>query len=253
MPSGNEWAKRLRSVLHVLYLIFNEGYLASAGAELARSELSGEAIRLTRVVRLALPDDPEVAGLLALMLLTEARRPARTTRDGQLIQLNEQDRSLWNRDLIAEGFGLLREAWGKTSVGEYQLQAAIAAAHDRAPRAEDTDWREIAYLYGLLERMTSNPMVSLNRAIAIAMADGPKAGLALMEPLEEQLSGHHRLHAARAHLLEMDGDVDAAIAEYEAAARRTKSLPERHYLTIRAARLNERRRAPESRGSGKPD
>jgi RNA polymerase sigma factor (sigma-70 family) len=239
MPSGGEWSERLRSVLHVLYLIFNEGYVSSSGPELARSELSGEAIRLTRIVRLALPDDPEVAGLLALMLLTEARRPARTDAHGELITLAEQDRTLWNQELIAEGVTLIAEALGQGAVGEYQLQAAIAAVHDQAARVEDTDWREILGLYALLERMTDNPMVSLNRAVATAMADGPEAGLALLETLEDRLPGHHRLHAVRAHLLELAGDVDAAIAEYRTAAARTSSLPEQHYLTRQAARLNQ--------------
>ncbi len=241
MPSGDEWAGRLRSVLHVLYLIFNEGYLTSRGSELARSELSGEAIRLARIVRLALPDDPEVAGLLALMLLTEARREARAGPSGELIPLTEQDRSLWDRDVIAEGLELVAAARRREPAGEYLVQARIAALHDQAPRVEDTDWREIAALYGLLERMSSNPMVSLNRAIAVAMVDGPQAGLALLEPLSEPLAGHHRLHAVSAHLLEIAGEVDAAIAEYETAARRTTSIPEQHYLTVRAARLNERR------------
>ena len=239
MPSGGEWSERLRSVLHVLYLIFNEGYVSSSGPELARSELSGEAIRLTRIVRLALPDDPEVAGLLALMLLTEARRPARTDAHGELITLAEQDRTLWNQELIAEGVTLIAEGLGQGAVGEYQLQAAIAAVHDQAARVEDTDWREILGLYALLERMTDNPMVSLNRAVATAMADGPEAGLALLETLEDRLPGHHRLHAVRAHLLELAGDVDAAIAEYRTAAARTSSLPEQHYLTRQAARLNQ--------------
>jgi RNA polymerase sigma factor (sigma-70 family) len=241
MPAGDEWAERLRSVLHVLYLIFNEGYLTSGGPQLARGELSGEAIRLVRNVRRAVPDDPEVAGLLALMLLTEARRPARAGPNGELIPLAEQDRSLWDRDLIAEGIGLLADAWSKRSAGEYLVQAQIGAVHDQAARYEDTDWREIAALYGLLERITGNPMVSLNRAIAVAMLEGPAAGLALLEPLEELLAGHHRLYAIRAHLLELAGDADAAIGEYETAASRTTSIPERDYLTMRAARLNERR------------
>ncbi len=237
MPSGDEWPERLRSLLHVLYLIFNEGYVATSGSELARPDLSGEAIRLTRIVQLALPDEPEVAGLLALMLLTEARRPARSDPAGRLIPLDEQDRSLWDRELIREGRSLLAAAFEQGAVGDYQLQAAIAAAHDRAARSEDTDWREILGLYGLLERLTGNPMVSLNRAIAAAMVDGPPAGLALLEPLEEPLAGHHRLHAVRAHLLELAGDTDAAIADYEAAAGRTTSVPEQQYLTTQAARL----------------
>ncbi|HSS04079.1 MAG TPA: DUF6596 domain-containing protein [Solirubrobacterales bacterium] len=241
MPAGDERAERLRSVLRVVYLIFNEGYLTSSGAELARAELSAEAIRLARIAHLALPEDPEVTGLLALMLLTDARRPARAQADGELIPLAEQDRALWDRELIDEGAALLAGALGKGAVGEYQLQAAIAAEHATAARAEDTDWREILGLYGLLERMTGNPMVALNRAIAAAMVDGPDAGLVLLEDLDERLDGHHRLHAVRAHLLEMSGCVEGAIAEYRAAASRTNSLPEQNYLTTQAARLNARR------------
>jgi RNA polymerase sigma factor (sigma-70 family) len=240
MPSGEQWTERLRSVLHVLYLIFNEGYLTSGGPELARGEFSGEAIRLARIVRRALPRDPEVAGLLALMLLTEARRPARADANGELIPLAEQDRSLWDRELIAEGLDVLATAWSRGVAGEYLVQAQIAALHDQAARYEDTDWREIATLYSLLEQLTGNPMVSLNRAIAVAMVEGPRAGLALLEPLEQPLAGHHRLHAIRGHLLEMAGDVDAAIGEYRTAAGRTTSIPEQNYLTMQAARLNER-------------
>jgi RNA polymerase sigma factor (sigma-70 family) len=237
MPSGPELAPRLASVLHVLYLIFNEGYLTGSGEELVRAEVSADAIRLTRIVRLALPDDPEVAGLLALMLLTEARRPARADAGGALVPLAEQDRSRWDRDLIAEGDALISQAWRRGAVGPYQVQAAIAALHDEAAVAADTDWREILALYGLLEQMTANPMVSLNRAIAAAMAEGPSAGLALIVALEERLAGHHRLHAVRAHLLEMDGQFESAIADYEAAAARTASVPEQQYLVMRAARL----------------
>jgi RNA polymerase sigma factor (sigma-70 family) len=242
MPAGGERAERMRSVLHVLYLIFNEGYLTSGGPQLARSELSADAIRLARIVHLAAPEDPEVTGLLALMLLTEARRPARCNDQGDLIPLAEQNRSLWNAELIAEGLALIAEAWSKGAVGEYQLQAAVAAAHDQAARVEETDWREIVALYSVLERIRPNPMVSLNRAIAVAMVDGPQAGLALLERLEQPLAQHHRLHAVRAHLLEMAGETAAAIGEYEAAAARTTSLPEQNYLTMRAARLNERKR-----------
>jgi RNA polymerase sigma factor (sigma-70 family) len=237
MPTGGEWAERLRSVLHVLYLLFTEGYAASTGARVARSELSAEAIRLTRMVHAALPDDPEVAGLLALMLLGEARRPARTGPRGELVPLAEQDRSRWDRDLIAEGVALLSEALPKGAVGEYQLQAAIAAVHDETETADETDWRQILALYALLERMTGNPVVTLNRAVAAAMVDGPAAGLALLEGLDERLAGHHRLDAVRAHLLEMDGDRDAAIAHYRTAAGRTTSDAERQYLLTRAARL----------------
>jgi RNA polymerase sigma factor (sigma-70 family) len=242
MPAEEERAERLRSALHVLYLIFNEGYLSSGGAELAREELSAEAIRLLRAVRRALPDDPEIAGLLALMLLSEARRPARADANSGLIPLAEQDRTLWDQGQIAEGVALIGGAWARGSIGEYQLQAAIAAVHDQAARAEDTDWREILALYGLLERMTGNPMVTLNRAIAAAMVDGPGAGLELLEPLEDSLAGHHRLHATRAHLLEMEGEAGAAIGEYEVAANRTASLPEQRYLLTQAARLRQGRK-----------
>jgi RNA polymerase sigma factor (sigma-70 family) len=241
MPAEDERPERLRSVLRVIYLIFNEGYVTSAGPDLARAELAVEAIRLARIAHLALPEDPEVGGLLALLLLTDARRPARSDAAGKLVPLTEQDRSLWERAAIDEGVALLAEAVAKGAVGEYQLQAAIAAEHARAARTEDTDWREILGLYGLLERITGNPMVALNRAIAAAMVDGPAAGLALLADLDDSLEDHHRLHATRAHLLEMSGDIDGAIAEYRRAADRTNSLPEQRYLTTQAARLNERR------------
>jgi predicted RNA polymerase sigma factor len=237
MPASDEWAERLRSVLHVLYLIFNEGYTSSIGADLHRVELSGEAIRLARAVHGLLPDDPEVGGLLALMLLTDARRPARTGPSGELIPLAEQDRSRWDRRLIAEGDALITDTLAKGSVGPYQLQAAIAAVHDLADSTDDTDWPQILALYGLLEHMSGNPMVALNRAIAAAMVHGPAHGLKLLESLDERLAGHHRLDAVRAHLHEMAGDVPAAIAHYRAAASRTTSVPEQHYLTTRAARL----------------
>jgi RNA polymerase sigma factor (sigma-70 family) len=237
LPTPEERTARLRIVLHVLYLIFNEGYATSTGRELHRTELSEEAIRLTRMAHQLLPDDGEVAGLLALMLLIDARRPARTSADGELIPLAEQDRTLWDRALIAEGISLLNRAVGTGAVGEYQLQAAIAAIHDRAPRAGDTDWPQILALYGLLEQMTGNPIVTLNRAVAAAMAHGPSAGLALLDAVDERLTGHYRLDAVRAHLLEMAGDTHAALALYRAAARRTTSLPEQRYLSTRAARL----------------
>jgi RNA polymerase sigma factor (sigma-70 family) len=237
MPTGGEWAERLRSVLHVLYLIFNEGYAASTGAQVARSELSAEAILLARMVHASLPDDAEVAGLLALMLLNEARRPARTGPGGELVPLAEQDRSRWDRALIAEGVALVSATLPRGAVGEYQLQAAIAALHDEAASADETDWPQILALYGLLDQMTGNPMITLNRAVAAAMVDGPAAGLALLDDLDERLAGHHRLDAVRAHLLEMDGDRDAAIAHYRAAAGQTTSVAERDYLLTRAARL----------------
>jgi len=237
MPLAEERAERLASVLHVLYLIFSEGYASSSGADLNRTELSGEAIRLARTVHRVLPDDGEVAGMLALMLLTDARRPARTGPGGELIPLDEQDRTLWDRRLISEGVELITGALAKAAVGPYQLQAAVAAVHDQARRAEDTDWSQILTLYGLLERMSGNPMVALNRAIAAAMVHGPAAGLTLLEDLDSQLAGHYRLDAVRAHLFEMAGDADAAVAHYRAAAGRTTSLPEQHYLTTKAARL----------------
>jgi RNA polymerase sigma factor (sigma-70 family) len=240
LPTSDEWVQRLRSVLHVLYLLFNEGYASSVGRDLHRSELSNEAIRLTRMVHRVLPDDAEVAGLLALMLLTDARRPARTGADGELIPLAEQNRTLWDQRQIVEGVALITGAVAKGAVGEYQLQAAIAALHDDAARVEDTDWPQILALYGLLERMTGNPMVALNRAVAAAMVNGPVAGLALLEALDERLAGHYRLDAVRAHLFEMAGDAEAAVAHYRAAASRTTSIPEQHYLAIQAARLRAR-------------
>jgi RNA polymerase sigma factor (sigma-70 family) len=237
MPGAGEWEERLRSVLHVLYLLFNEGYSASSGPRVAREDLSAEAIRLTRMLYASLPDDPEVAGLLALMLLNEARRPARTGPGGELVPLAEQNRSLWDGASIEEGVALVSAALPKGSVGEYQLQAAIAALHDEAASADATDWPQILALYGLLERMTGNPMVSLNRAVALAMVDGPAAGLALLERLDARLAGHHRLDSVRAHLLELRGDRDAARALYATAAGRTASIAEREYLLTRAARL----------------
>jgi RNA polymerase sigma factor (sigma-70 family) len=238
MPTGEELPGRLRLVLHVLYLIFNEGYTSSAGIDLHRPPLSEEAIRLTRVVRRMLPDDVEVAGLLALMLLLDARRPARTSPAGELVPLAEQDRTLWDKALVAEGVGLISAALRRGAVGEYQLQAAITAVHDQAGRAEDTDWRQILALYGLLEQMTGNPIVTLNRAVAAAMADGPPAGLAVLDTVEERLAGHYRLDAVRAHLLEMTGDTKGALVHYRAAAHRATNLPEQHYLAMQAARLN---------------
>jgi len=238
LPTPDEQPERLRQVLHVLYLIFNEGYASSVGRELQRTELSAEAIRLTRIVQLLLPDDGEVTGLLALMLLIDARRAARTDAAGELVPLSEQDRALWDRAQIAEGLALVESAIEKGAVGEYQLQAAIAALHDRAGHAAETDWSQILALYGLLERMTGNPVVTLNRAVAAAMADGPAAGLALLDGIDERMAGHYRLDAVRAHLLEMVGDTEGALALYRAAAGGTTSLPEQRYLAGRAARLH---------------
>jgi RNA polymerase sigma factor (sigma-70 family) len=230
-PTPEERPAALRSLLHVLYLIFNEGYTVQ------RAELSEEAIRLARMVRPSLADDAEVTGLLALMLLLESRRAARTDADGELIPLPEQDRTRWDRSRIVEGLELLDEAIARGTVGEYQLQAAIAAVHSRAERAEDTDWPQILALYGLLEQLSGNPVVTLNRAVAAAMADGPEAGLAVLASVEDQLNGHYRVDAVRAHLLEQAGDVDGALTHYRAAARLTTNLPEQRYLTARAARL----------------
>jgi RNA polymerase sigma factor (sigma-70 family) len=241
MPTSRDRDERLDAVLHVLYLIFNEGYTASGGPGLHRTDLSNEAIRLTRVVRNLLPDVTEVAGLLALMLLTDARRPARTGPDGELIPLAEQDRSLWNRDAIAEGIAIISATLPRGAVGAYQLQAAIAAVHDEAARAEDTDWPQILALYGLLMRMSDNPIVALNHAIADAMVNGPRAGLVRLGALDAdgRLAGHHRLDAVRAHLLEMAGDREAAVSHYRSAASRTTSVPERNYLNMKAARLRD--------------
>jgi len=237
MPTPEEQPARLRTVLHVLYLIFNEGYTSSAGRELHRAELSDEAIRLTRIVHKSLPDDAEVAALLALMLLIDARRPARTNAAGELVPLAEQDRTLWDRAGSAEGVALLNGTIGRGAVGEYQLQAAIAAVHNRAPRAEETDWPQILALYGLLEELTGNPIVTLNRAVAAAMVDGPEAGLTVLDTVDERLNGHYRVDAVRAHLLEMAGDTEAAIEHYRLASSRTTSLPEQRYLTKRAASI----------------
>jgi RNA polymerase sigma factor (sigma-70 family) len=239
MPSAGERDARMRAVLHVLYVIFDEGYTATSGPDLQRTELTREAIRLTREVRRHVPDDGEVAGLLALMLLTDARRPARTRTDGALVPLAEQDRALWDRTAIAEGVELISDALSRSAVGPYQLQAAITAVHAEAPTAGATDWPQIVALYDLLERTAPNPMVTLNRAVAVAMASGPQAGLELLAPLEsdDRMARNHRLAAVRAHLLEMLGDRDGALASYREAARRTTSLPEQRYLEHRAARL----------------
>ncbi len=239
MPSGPERADRLGAVLHVLYLIFNEGYAATSGASLQRVELSAEAIRLARVVHRLLPDDAEVAGLLALMLLTDARRVARTGPDGALIPMAEQDRSLWDPDSIAEGVALVTDALARGPVGPYQLQAAIAAIHDEAPDAEGTDWPQIVALYELLMRIADNPVVRLNHAVAVAMVRGPRAGLELVDELQadDRIAGDHRLHAVRGHLLEMAGERAAARDSYLVAARQTTSLPRQRYLHAQAARL----------------
>jgi RNA polymerase sigma factor (sigma-70 family) len=239
MPPVAERAARLGAVLHVLYLIFNEGYASTSGPTLQRTELAAEAIRLARMVHRLLPDDSEVAGLLALMLLTDARRPARTGPGGELIPMAEQDRSLWNAEYIAAGVALITGALPRGATGPYQLQAAIAAIHDEAPTAEATDWPQILALYELLMRISDNPVVALNHAVAVAMVHGARAGLDLLEEIkaDERIAEDHRLHAVRAHLLEMTGDRPAARDSYQAAAQRTTSLPQQRYLHARAARL----------------
>jgi RNA polymerase sigma factor (sigma-70 family) len=239
-PTPEERAQRLRAVLHVLYLIFSEGYTSSAGPDLRRDDLSHEAMRLTRIVHHLQPNDTEVAGLLALMLLTDARRLARTGAGDELIPLARQDRALWDKQQIAEGVALISGALPKGSVGPYQLQAAIAAVHDEAARAEDTDWPQILALYELLGRMSDNPMVRLNHAIAAAMVHGAAKGLELLDALkaDARLADHYRLDAVRAHLLELAGDREAAVRHYRAAAGKTGSLPERNYLLTQAARLS---------------
>jgi RNA polymerase sigma factor (sigma-70 family) len=239
MPPAGEWAGRLRVVLHVLYLMFNEGYAATSGDETSRPELTAEAIRLTRAVRRLLPDDGEVAGLLALMLLTEARRPARCAPDGTLVPLAEQDRTRWNSGQVGEGLALVAGALTMAPLGAYQVQAAIAAVHAEAVTAAGTDWPQILALYNLLERITPSPVVTLNRAVAVAMVHGPRPALDLLAALEtdERMAGHHRLAAVRAHCHELAGDHEAAAAEYRKAARTATSLPERRYLESRTAQL----------------
>ncbi|HTF59035.1 MAG TPA: DUF6596 domain-containing protein [Actinomycetes bacterium] len=239
MPSETERPERIAAVLQVLYLIFNEGYTASAGPSLHRVQLTSHAIRLARQLHERFPEDGEVAGLLALMLLTDARRPARTGPDGTLVPLAEQDRGRWDTRAVAEGVALITRALATAPIGPYQLQAAIAAVHDEAARFEDTDWDQILGLYELLGRLTPGPMVELNRIVAVAMVHGPQAGLRQLAAAEADpaLAGHHRLAAVRAHLLELAGDREAAHAAYLVAARRTLSLPEQRYLRSRAARL----------------
>jgi RNA polymerase sigma factor (sigma-70 family) len=239
LPPEPERAERLRVVMHVLYLLFNEGYTTSAGPVLQRPDLTAEAIRLARMLDALIPREAEVAGLLALMLLTDARRAARTDADGMLVPLADQDRASWDRAQIEEGIGLLTRTLGTGPVGPYQLQAAIAAVHDEAPDDARTDWPQILALYEVLERVAPGPIVSLSRAVAVAKVHGPRAGLAVLGTLDgdERLGQTHRLEAVRAHLLELAGDADGARAAYRAAARKTASLPEQRYLALRAARL----------------
>jgi RNA polymerase sigma factor (sigma-70 family) len=241
MPAATELPARLQAVLHVLYLIFNEGYAATSGTSLFRTDLSSEAIRLSRILHQLLPDDAEVTGLLALMLLTDARRAARAGPNGELIPMAEQDRSLWNAAFIAEGVQLVSEALRQGQPGLYQIQAAIAAVHDEAPSLEATDWPQIVALYEVLLQSSRNPVVELNHAVAVGMARGPRAGLELLDALDkdEYLGGDYRLQAVRAHLLEMAGDRARARVAYLAAADRAPNLPHRRYLNARAARLTD--------------
>jgi RNA polymerase sigma factor (sigma-70 family) len=239
LPPEPERADRLLVVLQVLYLIFNEGYTTSSGAAPQRADLTTEAIRLARMLHQLMPLEGEVAGLLALMLLTDARRAARTDKDGWLVPLDEQQRELWNGAQISEGVELLTRTLGKAQIGPYQLQAAIAAVHDEAPTAKATDWPQILALYEVLEQISPGPVVTLNRAVAVARVSGPRAGLALLGTLDtdERMAHTHRLEAVRGHLLEQAGDLVAAREAYQRAARRTASLPEQRYLSLRAARL----------------
>jgi len=241
-PSDEERATRLSAVLHVLYLMYNEGYTSSAGPDLQRPDLSNEAIRLAWMLRGIVPDAPEVTGLLALMLLTDARRAARSGPSGELIPLDEQDRARWNRALIDEGIALLSNALPRGAIGPYQLQAAIAAVHDEAARTEETDWVQILALYGLLERMSDNPMVSLNRAVAAAMVHGAATGIRMLDALDAdaRIAGHYRLDAVRGHLLELAGEHERAAAHYRAAAAATANVPERDYLVRKAAACRPR-------------
>jgi RNA polymerase sigma factor (sigma-70 family) len=245
LPAGAERTERLRAVLHVLYLIFNEGYIATDGDELTVPALSREAIRLTRWLHRLLPEDSEVAGLLALMLLTDARQAARTLPDGSLVPLAEQDRQKWDQDQIAEGTALISAALPRGIAGPYQLQAAIAAVHDEAVTMADTDWPQILSLYELLELIAPNPFTALNRAVAVGMVHGPRAGLRVLAELaaDKRMARHHRLLAARAYLRELAGETQAAAADYLEAAQRASSLPERRYLAVQAARLEAARRA----------
>ena len=239
LPPEAERKDRLRVVLHVLYLLYNEGYTTSAGPALHRADLTSEAIRLARLLRRLLPQEGEIAGLLALMLLTDARRAARTTADGALVPLADQDRALWDRTQIEEGVGIIGDTLGRVAIGPYQLQAAIAAIHDEAPSADETDWPQILALYDVLEQVSPGPVVTLNRAVAVAMVDGPRAGLAVLGTLDadDRMTHTHRLEAVRGHLLELAGDPDAARESYRRAARMTASVPEQRYLAMRAARL----------------
>jgi len=240
LPAAPERTERLGVVRHVLYPIFNEGYTTSSGPALQRADLTAEAIRLTRLLYRLLPGETEVAGLLALMLLTDARRAARTDPDGRIVPLADQQRDLWDTGAIAEGQAILTRTLGVGPIGPYQLQAAIAALHDEAPTAGQTDWPQILALYEVLATVAPGPVVTLSRAVALAHVHGPRAGLALLGMLDadEQMAHTHRLEAVRAHLLEQAGDTDTARDSYLRAAKMTASLPEQRYLELRAARLD---------------
>ena len=255
LPAQSERPQRIAALLHVLYLVFNEGYTATSGPDLHRAELTGEAIRLARQLRSLLPEEGEVAGLLALMLLTDARRAARIRPDGSLVPLADQDRGRWDRDALAEGLELLTHALTSAAVGPYQIQAAIAAVHAEAKGADDTDWPQILALYDLLARSSPNPTVALNRAVAVAMVHGPQAGLDLLDDLKSDryLTMHHRLHAVRAHLLELAGDHQAARSEFDEAARRATSIPEQRYLRAQYERLATRTPATRTSATRAPD
>ncbi|WP_412871527.1 RNA polymerase sigma factor [Cellulomonas sp. 179-A 4D5 NHS] len=250
IPASDALPERLRSVLHVLYLVFNEGYTTTRGADLHRVELSDEAIRLARLVHRARPGDGEAAGLLALMLLVDARRPARTDDAGDPVPLPLQDRSRWDAAAVEEGLALLDRALRLGPAGEYALQAAVAAEHDRAPSADATDWPRILALYGALERLTGNPVVTLNRAVAAAMVDGPQAGLALLAGLDDRLPSTHRLDAVRGYLHELAGDAASALPHYRRAAALATNLPEQRHLTAKVAELGRATGAGEGGARG---
>ena len=243
LPTDEDREQRLDAVLHALYLIFNEGYTSTSGPGLNRADLSNEAMRLTRMLHASTPHDAEVIGLLALMLLTDARRAARTGAGGELIPLDEQDRSLWDRAMIDEGSLLVMRGFQTRMIGPYLLQAAIASVHGSARSARDTDWPRILELYELLERMGNNPMVTLNRIVAAAMVHGPVPALEMLRALDEdsRISGHYRLNAVRGHLYELAGNRERAIEQFRAAADGTASAPERDYLRTKAARLTSSR------------